>query len=184
MLHLSLHITPIQATIHCSGSLQQPPDRSPCFQLPWSVLNPATRVSLSNKGCLTMSTLCSKRQWLPVWPQEKAQDLIKTDKTPRHWDLSPSLSSFPVLSPHSSALANPPYSSPPTASNPTSWPLLGRFSLSGAACPGYAWCMPSASLGLYPNVTSSVFQMAASSLNFQAPFSSIPSLSLCSAHTY
>lgn len=122
MLHLNLHITPIQATIHCSGSLQQPPDRSPCFQLPWSVLNPATRVSLSNKGCLTMSTLCSKRQWLPMWPQEKAQDLIKTDKTPRDWDLSPPLSSFPVLSPHSSALANPPYPSPPTTSNPTSWP--------------------------------------------------------------
>ena len=131
-----------------------------------------------------MSTLPSKWLWLPMWPLEKAQDLIKTDKTPRDWDLSPPPSSFPVLSPHSSAPANPPYPSPPTPSNPTSWPLLGHFSLSGASCPGYAWCMPSASLGLYPNVTSSVFQMAASSLNFHAPFSSIPSLSLCSTYTF
>ena len=55
-----------------------------------------------------MSTLCSKLQWLPMWPQEKAQDLIKTDKTPHDWDLSSPLSSFPVLPPHSSVPAKPP----------------------------------------------------------------------------
>ena len=123
-----------------------------------------------------MSTFCSKWQWLPMWPQEKAQDLIKTDKTPYDWDLSPALSSFPV--PHSSAPANPPYPSPCHPQQSHLMTFAGCFPLSWAVCLGYTWCMPTISSALYPNVTSSVFQMATSPLNFHTLFSSIPALSV------